>query len=356
VKVGGGLEMDFLLFLVILGGLIIGHELGHFLMSRLVGIQVREFGIGFPPRLAKVIESKGTEYTINAIPFGGFVRIAGEDDPSVEGGLAGAKKRVRAAVLLAGPAANILLAILAFILAFRFAMPDTERVLISEVQADTPAAAAGMKPGDLVLSVEGQTINGFQSLQQAIAEQIGLPTQIELQRDGRTLSVELVPRKDFPEDQGPIGVVLGYPLRQVTWPEAIGYGFQTTYLQFNEIIHLPAKLVRGEVQPSEARISGLKGIYDMIAWAASVDRSAERPFVTLNLVGVISIGLALANLLPFPALDGGRMMFIGIEIMLGRRINPKYESLAHALGFILLLALMVYINLQDFINPISLPR
>lgn len=348
--------MDFLLFLVILGGLIIAHELGHFLMARLVGIRVSEFGLGFPPRLVRLFESKGTEYTINAIPFGGFVRIAGEDDPSVEGGLAGAKKHIRAAVLLAGPIANVMLAILAFILAYRFAMPDTERVLISQVQAGTPAAAAGVQQGDLVLAVQGHPISGFQSLQQAISEQIGQPTDIELQRDGRTWTVELVPREDFPSDQGPIGVVLGYPLRPVTWLEAVGFGFQTTYLQFNEIIHLPGKLLQGEVQPSEARISGLKGIYDMISWAASVDRSAERPFLTLNMVGVISIGLALANLLPFPALDGGRMMFIGIEIILGRRINPRYESLAHALGFIILLALMVYINLQDFINPISLPR
>jgi regulator of sigma E protease len=348
--------MDFLLFLVILGGLIIAHELGHFLMSRLLGIRVKEFGLGFPPRLLKIYEARGTEYTINAIPFGGFVRIAGEDDPSVEGGLAGAKKRIRAAVLLAGPAANVLLAVLAFILAFRFAMPDTERVLISQVEPGTPAAAAGIEPGDLVLSVEAQSITGFQSLQQAISEHIGEPTKITLRRDTQTVTVVLTPRENFPQNQGPIGVVLGYPLRKVGWPEAAGFGLRTAYMQFNEIIHLPGKLLSGDVQPSEARISGLKGIYDMISWAASVDRSAQRPFVTLNMVGVISIGLALANLLPFPALDGGRMMFIGIEIILGRRINPKYESLAHALGFIILLALMVYINLQDFINPISLPR
>jgi regulator of sigma E protease len=127
-------------------------------------------------------------------------------------------------------------------------------------------------------------------------------------------------------------------------------------LQFNQILHLPGRLLAGEVSPSEARVSGLKGIYDMISWAASVDRSAERPFVTLHMVGIISIGLALANLLPFPALDGGRLLFILIEALLGRRVDPRYESLAHAIGFIILIALMVYINLQDFINPISLPR
>jgi regulator of sigma E protease len=348
--------IDFLLFLVILGGLIIAHELGHFISARLAGIRVKEFGLGFPPRLAKLFEARGIEYTLNAIPFGGFVRIAGEEDPSVEDGLAAAKKRIRSAVLLAGPVANVLVAILAFIFAFRFAMPDTERVLVSEVQPNTPAAASGLQQGDLVLAVEGEAITGFESLQQAISVRLGETTQIEVQRDGRAVPIELVPREEFPEDQGPIGVILGYPQREVSWPQAAGLGFQTTYLQFNQILHLPGRLLAGEVSPSEARVSGLKGIYDMISWAASVDRSAERPFVTLHMVGIISIGLALANLLPFPALDGGRLLFILIEALLGRRVDPRYESLAHAIGFIILIALMVYINLQDFINPISLPR
>jgi regulator of sigma E protease len=105
----------------------------------------------------------------------------------------------------------------------------------------------------------------------------------------------------------------------------------------------------------ETRVSGLKGIHDMLAWASSIDRSAQRPFLTLNLIGVISTGLALANLLPFPALDGGRLMFVLFEVVFRRRISPRYEGLAHAIGFTLLLALMIYINLQDFINPIPLP-
>jgi len=100
----------------------------------------------------------------------------------------------------------------------------------------------------------------------------------------------------------------------------------------------------------------LKGMYDMLAWAGEIDRSSERPFLTLNLIGVISLGLALANLLPIPALDGGRLLFVLFEALARRRISPRYEGLAHAIGFAFLLAVMLYVNLQDFLNPISLPR
>jgi regulator of sigma E protease len=121
------------------------------------------------------------------------------------------------------------------------------------------------------------------------------------------------------------------------------------------LLQLPGRLIAGEASEEEARISGLKGIHDMLAWASSVDRSSDRPFITLNIVGVISLGLALANLLPIPALDGGRLMFVFFEAIIGRRVSPQFEGLAHAIGFAFLLILMVYFNLQDFINPINLP-
>jgi regulator of sigma E protease len=99
----------------------------------------------------------------------------------------------------------------------------------------------------------------------------------------------------------------------------------------------------------------LKGIYDMLGWASSIDRTSELPFITMNLVGVISVGLALANLLPFPALDGGRLMFVLFELIFRRKISPQLEGYAHAIGFAILIILMIYINLQDFVNPIQLP-
>jgi regulator of sigma E protease len=347
---------DLLLFIAVLAVLILGHEFGHFIVARLCRVPIEEFGIGFPPRLFTLFEAGGTKFTFNLIPLGGFVRPRGEDDPSVPGGLASSPKRVRAAVLLAGPVANVILAFIAFIAAFKFAAPDIERVLITVVETDTPAADAGMLPGDLILSVEDEAIIGISGLQEAILSQAGEETNFMIDRDGQSIEFTLVPRLDHPTDQGPIGVVVGNPTMETTWLQAVSLGWEATWSQFDEMIHLPGRLISGEVAPEDARVSGLKGMYDMLAWAGSIDRSAQRPFLTLNLIGIISIGLAMANLLPFPALDGGRLIFVGIEAVLGRRLSPRYEGLAHAIGFIVLLALMVYINFQDFINPINLPR
>ncbi len=347
---------DLVLFVVVLAALIIGHELGHFFAARAVGVKVDEFGLGFPPRIKTLFHAGGTRFTLNLIPLGGFVRPAGENDPTVEGGLAGASKSARTLVLLAGPAANILLAILAFSAAFKFAAPDLERVLVTEVSQGSPAEAAGVLAGDIILSAQGDPVRSFQDLQQAIAANLGVPIALTVERQGNAIELTMVPRAEPPEGEGPVGIFLGNPTRSVGTLEALSLGYRSTWFQFGEMLRLPGRLFTGEVSTEDARVSGLKGMYDMLAWASQVDRSAQRPFLTLNLVGVISGGLAFANLLPIPALDGGRLLFVLIEVIIGRRINPQYEGLAHAIGFALLLAIMVYVNFQDFINPISLPR
>ncbi len=347
---------DFLLFALVLGALIIGHEFGHFIAARLTKVKVNEFGLGFPPRLVTLFTAGGTKFTLNLIPLGGFVRPAGEDDPTVEGGLAGANKRTRAIVLIAGPLANIFLAIVAFSAAYKFAAPDPDRVLITGVEAGSPAALGGAMTNDIILAVDQVQINDFEVLQVAINDRLGVPATLHVQRGDEILSLQMTPRLEPPEGQGPIGVMLGNPTRSVGWIEAIGLGLNSTRFQFSEMVRLPSRIIQGELEPEDARISGLKGMYDMMVWAGQIDRSSQRPFLTLNLIGVISAGLALANLLPIPALDGGRLMFVTFEAVFGKRVPPQHEGLAHTLGFMVLLALIIYVNLQDFINPIILPR
>ncbi|MCH8095412.1 MAG: site-2 protease family protein [Chloroflexi bacterium] len=347
---------DFVLFALVLGALIIGHELGHFIAARLTNVRVKEFGLGFPPRLVTLFEAGGTRFTLNLIPLGGFVRPDGEDDPSVEGGLAAANKRSRAAVLIAGPLANVLLAVVAFTAAYKFAAPDPELVLITSVEPGSPAASAGALANDIILAIDQVEINNFQTLQEAINDRLGDPTSMLVRRGEELVRLPMTPRLNPPEGQGPVGVTLGNPTRAVGWLEAIGLGLNSTRFQFTAMVYLPSRLIRGELAPEEARISGLKGMYDMMVWAGQIDRSSQRPFLTLNLIGVISAGLALANLLPIPALDGGRLMFVGFEAVFGKRALPEHEGLAHTVGFMVLLALIIYVNLQDFINPINLPR
>ncbi len=346
---------DFLLFAVILSILIIGHEAGHFLLAKLFKIKVFEFGLGYPPRLFTLFKIHETEFTLNWIPFGGFVRIAGEDDPEVDDGLSSASKAVRSLILLAGPMANVLLAVLAFTLAFRFAAPDVEKVMIADIAAGSPAESAGIRPDDLVVAINDTTIDNALTMQETILNNLGQPVKIELSRSGQIVEVSLVPRPYPPEGEGAIGVVLSNPLRESTWGEALGSGVSAVWFQVDQMVHLPGMLIRGEVSSEEARVTGLKGMYDMVVWAGEIDQSNQRPFLTLSLVGVISIGFSIANLLPFPALDGGRLFFIFIELIIGKRVPGKFEGMAHAIGFFILMALLVYVNLQDIINPISLP-
>lgn len=346
---------DIVIFLLVIGGLIVGHEIGHFVAALALGIRVEEFGLGFPPRIVSLFEVGGTKFSLNWIPLGGFVRIAGENDPDVNDGLANSPKTVRAIVLLAGPAANVILAFIAFTFAFRFAAPDNTRVLITGVTENTPAETSGMLAGDLVLKVDDVEIDGIDSMIEAVSQRIEMETLITVERNGEILDISLVPRPTFPEGQGPMGVSIGNPTSEISWLEALNIGVESTVFQFRQIIYLPARLIQGEIEPEQARISGLKGMYDMLSWAGDIDRSTQRPFVTLNLIGVISSGLAIANLLPFPALDGGRLIFVLIELLIGKRISPRYEGLAHTVGFAVLLVILIYVNFLDFVRPIALP-
>jgi len=352
---GNGALPDFLLFLLVLSILILAHELGHFLAARWRGVRVEEFGIGYPPRIATLFEIGGTIFTLNLIPLGGFVRPAGEDDPEVAGGLAASSKTTRALVLSAGPLANGLLAFLAFFLAFKFAAPDLQRVMIAEVVPNTPAAAAGVRPGDLVRYVDDVPVDSFTAMQTAIRARLGQPIRLGVRRGNHDLELRLTPRVDYPEGQGPIGVILTYPSARTSWVEASRLSAQSMGNQVIAILRLPGRLLAGDATPQETRVTGLKGIHDMLAWANDIDQASQRPFVTLNLIGVISLGLAMANLLPIPALDGGRLMFVFLEAVFRKRVSPRIESFAHAVGFALILILMIYINLQDFVNPIQLP-
>jgi regulator of sigma E protease len=195
---------DLLVFVGILALLILGHEFGHFVAARLRGVKVNEFGIGFPPRLMTLFHAWGTRFTINALPLGGFVRPAGEDDPSVPGGLAGASKRTRALVLLAGPTANILLGLLAFTVAFKFAAPDPSRVIVTEVAAGSPAESSGLQPGDLVIEFNEVQISGFDALRQATGANLDTLVTLAVLRQGERLELPITPRSEHPPDEGPL--------------------------------------------------------------------------------------------------------------------------------------------------------
>jgi regulator of sigma E protease len=331
-------------FILGIAALIFLHELGHFIAARLMHVEVEEFGIGFPPRIVKLFEHNGTEYSLNWIPLGGFVRPKGENDPSVPGGLAAASPWVRLTVLFAGPFTNRAVGVL---LAILFLYTDGEQIpTVKYTDPGSPAAEAGLLPGDIFLEVGNQPIYSVSKLLDMVDRNLGQSIPVVVERNGQQVAVELTPRANPPEGQGAMVVGLDYIDRSVSIGAAIYHGALLCYDSAHSILTLPIRMLQGQTTPQEGRLVGYKGMYDIY----------ERVRKPIWFFSVISISLGIMNLLPIPALDGGRIFLTLPEILIRRRIPPQYETVIHMVGFAVLLLLLIYINLQDFINPLQFPN
>ena len=326
--------------------LILVHEIGHFIAARLLKIEVEEFGIGLPPRARKLFRAWGTDFTLNWIPLGGFVRPKGENDPSVEGGLAAASPWKRLTVLFAGPAMNILFAlVLGAILFYQIGQPVLDKVLIDQVAPGSPAELAGLKAGDIIVELNETKIDGQARLQEQIQANLGQTVEIVYLRGDQTFSTTLVPRENPPAGQGAMGIRMSSPTVPITFSQAIRQGAAATYENVTGILHLPLRMVSGQASPEEGRLVGYKGMFEIY-------QQLQSP---LWFFMAISISLGVFNLLPIPALDGGRILFTLPELLFRRRVPPRFENALHLVGFALLLILLIYVNVQDFINPVQLP-
>ncbi len=370
---------SFVIFILMLGVLVIVHELGHFLTSKWLGVPVEEFGLGFPPRLlgavkddadqwhvfrgqkAPKLEGQSTTHTIyslNWIPVGGFVRPAGEDNPSVPGGLAAAPKRVRLVVLAAGVTANLIFAFCIFTVGYMLGWPQPmdKGVQILAVAAGSPAEAAGLKTGDTITRLDGQALTPSEFISYTRSH-LGQPIALDVERKGQSQALTVTPRTQWPEGQGPMGVSIGTAIALVSYPlptAAYNAGLEIAF-QIDQLAHLPGRLLRNEIPAAQARPVGPVGMYDLTRMQVEASQQAQAPYPILGLFGLISIALAVTNILPLPALDGGRIVFVLIEAVRGRRIDPAYEGMVHMAGLVALLILMLVITYQDIFNPL-IPR
>ncbi|MGD8807458.1 MAG: M50 family metallopeptidase [Chloroflexota bacterium] len=345
-------------FILVLTPIILVHELGHFVAARLSGIRVEEFGLGFPPRATTLFKRGGTIYSLNWIPVGGFVRPAGEDDPTVPGGLAGASKKARLFTLLAGAGANFILALVVFWIAFMIGPPKYE-VVIPEVQPGSPAMAAGIQPGDVFVSVNGREVTGSDVVVEEIGSSHGKPVNLVLLRNGEEITLTVTPRVEGdydPEIEGPTGIRLE---GQRTGENAsmgplqsLAMSGQTMFDVVWNTLRAPVMLIRGQISPSEARPVSVVGLSQLAGRAAEETANQGDWFPLLWFAAVISVALGFTNLLPIPALDGGRIMFVLVEAVRGRRIEPEREGMVHLVGMLFLLGLMLLIIVQDIVNPI----
>lgn len=349
-------------FLVALSFLLFVHELGHFLVGKLFGIHAEEFGFGYPPKLVKLFNLGGTDFTLNLIPFGAFVRFKGELDPDEPGGLYAANKWKRLGTLLAGSFMNLLTGIALFtIIISQTGSPQAEIVQIASVESGSPAAEAGILPGDQILAIEETQVDSLQIVSQITQQNLGELVELELLRDDESVIVTLIPRPNPPEGQGAMGIVMQNPIQDVGFFQAIPTGLRLSYQQFRQLLSVPGMLIRGEVQGQDARLLSPKGIFDVYSQVREEARPAEQDqpgLAFLNIAwffAIISVSLGFTNLLPIPALDGGRILFIIPELITGKRIPSKYENMVHLVGYTALLILMGYVFFQDFVNPVVLP-
>ncbi len=376
--------MSIIIFLIVLAVLIFVHEVGHFWAARMFGIRVDAFKIGFGPKLFYWKRGE-TEYGVNLIPFGGYVKIFGED-PNAENiqGPDAARSFVHKArwkqvvCLAAGVVFNFIFAWILYAIVFVSgftASPDgleqyshlfkNERILITSVAKDSPAAKAGLKSGDTILYAETTAMNQMRGISKAqpnigqkvadiqavIADNRDMPVAIAYERDGQTSIIGVKPADDIVPGKPAIGVSMGEAVDlKLPFFSAVKEGFVYTGVLIKEtflgLYNLIADIFRG--QPDFTQVTGVVGIYGIVADAQHMGWT-----YLLMITAIISINLGVINLVPFPALDGGRILFVIIEAITRRRIPPNAANITNLVGFALLMLLMILVTWRDIARLIS---
>lgn len=360
--------MTILIFLIILGVLVFVHELGHFLTAKKAGVQVDEFGFGYPPRALKLGRRWGTLFTLNWIPFGGFVKIVGEnyeeDAPPAEGkSFTKVSKKWQAAILAAGVAFNILFAWLLFSLGFMIGLPTSVEndfgatvknpvLTITGLVQNFPAQKAGLKTGDKIEKVYLENGTALKELNpENISNFVNSSSgqvSLEVNRGGKDLIFKITPQTQTEQEKKIIGIsmdmigTLSLPIHKAVY-EGGKATLKLSFLTVEGIANLIKDGVRGKADISQ--VAGPVGIVGLVGDASRLGFSYLLTFTAL-----ISINLAIINLVPFPALDGGRILFVAIEGVTKRKINAKVAGILNNVGFALLLIVMVIVTYRDILR------
>lgn len=360
-----------LVFFLILSILVLIHEAGHFFVAKFFKIKVEEFGFGLPPR-AFGIKRGETIYSINWLPIGGFVKLYGEDEAGA-GKLSLPKKETkgkdkdadrafyskpvwqRAAVVFAGVFMNFVLAVTIVSILFSFIgvpVPGKD-VKVDQVINGAPAQKAGLKSGDIIVSINSIKIENPEVLVTYTKKHLGEKLILEVKDEKANLrKVEVTPRKEYPSDQGPMGVAISQSVitKKYSLIEAPFVGTKEVLNQSAMIgkglFTVVSQLVTKGSVPKD--VAGPIGIAQLTGTVVGIGLPAVLSFIAL-----LSINLAIINILPIPALDGGRLLFILIEGFTGRKVSPRIENYAHAIGMAVLLGLIALITIQDLIRIIS---
>jgi regulator of sigma E protease len=331
---------------------IIIHEMGHFFVAKASGVRVDEFGIGFPPRLFGWRKGE-TEYTVNAIPFGGFVRVHGEgrqeeDDKDATRSFATKSLGKKLGILVAGVTMNFLFGW--FVLAGSFIVGAPEHLMVASISQDSPAAIAELKAGDVITQAawSGTTLTDPVSVDAFITltrQAAGASLVLTVERGGFAREITLVGRVAPPEGEGPLGIALA-PVGAAPQPflSAVSTSFLQSVAILRDVVAGFARLVAGVFTDLNVlrEVSGPVGIVALTAQSGALGVA-----YFCQLLALISLNLVVLNLIPFPALDGGRMLLVVIERLIRRPVPRRVELVVNGIGFAALLTLMAVVTVQD---------
>jgi regulator of sigma E protease len=330
--------------ILIFGLLIATHELGHFLVAKMVGIRVHEFSIGMGPVVLSWKRGE-TIYSLRLLPIGGFNRMAGMESGDLQDPRGFNTRSVlqRMAVIASGSLMNFLLAIILFIFVFMGIGVPSNTTTIGGLLPGRPAEKAGFQVGDRIVSINNTNVNTWGQLVEVIHKNPGQKLQVMVERDQQSLLIPVVPELDPQNKVGLIGI-------EQTWVKlelfsSILLGIQQALAVAALIITSLLKMITGQLP---AEVAGPVGIVQMAGEAARLGLAN-----VLNFAGLLSLNLGIINLFPIPALDGSRLLFLGIEGIRGRPVNPEKENVIHLVGFALLIFLMLVITYQDLLRLFS---
>lgn len=358
------LLVDYLIpFLIVLTVLVFVHEFGHYWVARRAGVKVEVFSIGFGPELFGITDRAGTRWKFSAVPLGGYVRMYGDADaassPDHDGGermtaeqraVSFHHKRVgpRTAIVAAGPAANFLFAMVALALLFAFHGNPMPRAEVGAVEPGSPAAMAGVEPGDRVVAVDGERVRRFMELATLVRASDGAPLVLTISRGGSRLELQAVPEmRTFPlEDGGEVQVpMLGLsPHAGPYGPlQSIGMGVSETFALAGLTLRAVGEMITGTRGTEElggpVRIAQMSGDFAQLGIVA-----------LLWFMAILSINLGLINLFPVPMLDGGHLVFYAVEAIRGRPLSPRVQEYGFRVGLALVLTLLVFVTWNDLVE------
>jgi regulator of sigma E protease len=356
--------MNIVIAILMFAVLVLVHEFGHFIVAKRAGVRVDEFAIGFPPRLIGIKRGE-TTYSLNLIPLGGYVRMPGENgettdrqgnpDPRTFAAQTAGK---RAAILVAGVTMNFIFAWFLYtgFYAVTQQAPQPNIPIISVIEKGSPAQAAGLKPNDRIIAINGQTVHGPEDVSLFIHNAVAsdhsssatVPLTLTISRDGQQRDVQVQARKHPPVGQGAVGIGIGVLFTHIAPWQApavgiwqIGYDFQLEGQGIHDIL-------AGLIKPSDA-VAGPVGIVSAAGDAANAGFGS-----LLFFTAFLSWNLAVVNLLPIPGLDGGRLLILGVEVLRrGKRLAPEREALINLAGMIFLLSLIAVITFNDISRIVS---